>query len=172
MNVQQIEKKTSAQRLGATAFVLLLLEACGKLELNEEILYSLAYMVQSQMKPTCYPRMTWSIRANFLYSEQIAKGLWLARKQGLIVHAPSVVLTPMGRRHCALLDESVNACRFDLMQATVATIGLSRDNLHRFCIAAAALSCGLAEKVADPEIRVLLQRHAQYATQYAPLIRT
>lgn len=167
MPTTSVEK--GKKRLGATAFILLLLDACGKMELNEEILHSLAYLVQSQMKASCYPRMEWMIRAGFLYSEQIKKGLWLARKQRLISQAPDVNLTTLGKRHCVLLDESVNSCRLDLTEAAVATIGLSSHRLHGLCVAAAALASGFADQVMDVEVVGILSRHAQYVTKKATL---
>lgn len=166
MSVGQIEmkaqKKTS--RLGATAFVLLLLEASGKMELNEEILHSLAYLVQVQMPRQCYPKMKWEIRANFIHSNEITNGLSLARRQGLVSAAPSVVLTERGKKHCELLEVPASRCRNELREATVATIGLSKENLHSFCVAAAALASGFAEQVTELETRQVIQRHSQYIT--------
>src|SRR3989339_596052 len=96
----------SDRRMSSTAFVLLILEACGKLELNEEILHSLAYLAQSQMPEECYPEMNWAIRANFIHSEEIRHGLKLARNQGLLEHEPLVKLTATGKSHCSLLNVS------------------------------------------------------------------
>jgi hypothetical protein len=165
----KLTKKRKSQRLGATAVVLLMLDACGTIRLTEEVLHSLGYLVQSQMRKECYPRMSWEINANFIHSKEIAKGLMLARKQGLVAQAPSVALTSIGKKHCELLELPENGCRFDLMQASVATIGLAKDNLHWICIAAAALASGYGDQITDENVRSVIRRHSKYITRKVTL---
>lgn len=166
------EKRPQGSTLSPTAFMLLMLESCPRLPLNEDILHSLAFLVQCQMEDPCRPDLGWNIRANLMHSPEIEQSLELARKQGLVPGAPEVALTETGQLHCTLMGASVEKCKNHLREATVSTIGLSKGRLHLLCIAAAALASGLAEEVSDPTVKEVIHRHAWYMNKAARIQKT
>jgi hypothetical protein len=170
MKFNSTEFSSRAKRLTPTAFLLMMLEPCESFQLNEAIVHSLAHLVCSQLPEDVAPSFKWTIRGNLLFSPHVARSLALARQQGLVSLPPSVALSPMGKKHCSLFDADTKAMRTKIQEATVATIGLSRHNLHRLTVAAAVLAIDSDRKeVADPEINNILNRHTQYVHTYQRL---